>query len=151
MSSYQLLQVEHNRIYEVETMLRQYNFSNTLTIYPIAQKAYYSAKGNDDNITTAALEIRNLLEKFKGDLYLKAMRVTKENMTWEIMAERLCPRDKSFVGHAELIEQKAKHTDLTGPLSSKLKRREDKAPIHIDDLWTMTLDHMYIILKTIST
>jgi hypothetical protein len=114
-------------------------------------KASISAKSGIVERTAAANEIRILLEGIKAVLWEKARKWPKENMTWEMMAERLAKKGPGGTEYHELLSQEAKYLFLFGLLSSVGKDREGKSLNDIENIWAQTLDHIFTVLGLIKS
>jgi hypothetical protein len=90
--------------------------------------------------------MRNLLGGVEGDLFQLARSKDKENMTWELMIERLAKGVPKGHEYRELISQIAFRSTLVSRLSDVLKDREAGSENDIGHLWTQVLDHIHTIL-----
>jgi len=87
---------------------------------------------------TAANAMRNFLMKLKGELMEKTRHMELENITWKVMAARLCAGPNIQV----LLEQEHIHSDLNNWLSPVLKARHSAYSFR--ETWVRFLDHVYI-------
>jgi hypothetical protein len=114
------------------------SFENALNLYD-------SARGGVAELSAAALEMRNLIDGAQGVLFEKARKWPKENMTWDKMAERLCVHE--FV--ATVVDESKVHANLVGELSNMLKHRTRSDARDLQRVWTVVVDHLYVILTSI--
>jgi hypothetical protein len=101
--------------------------------------------------TAAALEIRTLLDEMQGFLFEKAHTQAKETITWNEMAKRLAKGVYAGHQYQGLITQGARHSALIDTLSRIAKDREGKLLNSVEDIWTQTLDHIFIVLGLIKS
>jgi hypothetical protein len=148
--AYKFLQRSHNRVDEVRELLRLSVSESTVQQFDVAVKAYYSAAGGAGERSAAALEMRTLLDNVQGDLFNKARQWPKENMTWPIMSNRLCPIASDPARYAELTAEEENRSRLMEYLSSILKRREGQTQKNIDDIWAIVLDHIFVVLNILN-
>lgn len=112
------------------------------------RKVYMAVRAQTGERTAAAMEIRTLLDGVKGELWERAKKWPKENMTWDIMADRLAVND--LTGHSkELMTQGKIRSSLIHRLSDIGKDREGGSATNLDYIWTEVLDHLYAILGLI--
>lgn len=109
---YRALQEKYNRRSEVRNLLER-KLPSLLSQFDRSASAYDTAKSQPEQIPTAALELRNLLDEFKGELIERARRYPKENMNWETMAERL-----GVIPDPPTGQDSSGTRSLTGPRSS---------------------------------
>jgi hypothetical protein len=146
--TYQILQHNHDRRLTVETLITE-NFPRLSSHFNIASSTFETAKSLADRIPSASNEMRVVLDKLKGELFEKARSRPKENMTWDVMAERLgkIPDPKSG---AQLIKDQEVHRDqLYGLLSQLLKKRDESERAELASLWVLFLDHLAVVLGSI--
>ncbi len=117
--------------------------------FETARVSYLAAKADVGEREAAGISMRNVLEHFKGDLFVLARKHENENMTWERMAERLARDGVGSVEHAELSKQKAEWNSLQSRLSQVAKGQKKGLVADLDDIWTKLLDHMFTILGII--
>jgi hypothetical protein len=146
--TYQILQQNHDRRVVVQRLITQ-NFPHLSSCFNVASSAFETAKSLADQIPSAANEMRVVLDKLKGELFEKARSWPKENMKWEVMAERLgkIPDPKSG---AQLIKDQEVYRDqLYGRLSQLLKERDESDRDELTSLWVLFLDDLALILGSI--
>lgn len=122
----------------------KYVTSSTLKRFDDAEKAYWCSKSDPDNRKEAALNMRNLLDGLKGDLFQLARSHNKENMTWEKMIKRLGIGVNNGDEHRALSNQKDVRGTLISYLTDIIKGRDPRT--NLDHLRTQVLDHIYIVL-----
>ncbi len=139
---YEELQRVQKRFEEVRDRMRKVLPMKVIQL-ELAYQTYYAAKSGIGERTAAALEMRTLLDQVQGELFQKAQRNPRENMTWETMAERLQP---DLVPSNLLKAQKQTRSDLVDELSVIAKQREGISTRDLNVVWTRWLDHLYIVL-----
>jgi hypothetical protein len=88
---------------------------------------------------SAAMEMRTFLYKLKGELFAKARMNAVENMTWELMAERL----GVGAGCEGLVEQGGAHGSVISTLTNIGKARY--STFSFTEAWTRFVDHVYVV------
>jgi len=147
LEKYHQLQEAQSRANDVRNLISNFGNQQTLERFDKADKSYSLFKAGTLPRTSAAAEMRTLLDGIKGDLFAKARRWPKENMTWKKMAERLT---KSDIEKDELIAQKKKRASLISRLSDVLKERESGSVTNLEYIWTQVLDHIFVVLNLVS-
>jgi hypothetical protein len=148
--SYNELQNAQARPNEVRALIERLNSPQTLQRFDRALSAHYAARSGTGQRTAAASEMRTLLDGLQGDLFARARKWKKENMTWATMAERLSKGKSGQTEQQELANQEAARTRLISQLSDVLKNREGSSSMNLDNLWAQVLDHIYIVLGLIN-
>jgi hypothetical protein len=146
-SDYQRIQDSQSRHIKVRSLLQPFNREELLQAFDSAYKAYIAAKSGTMNDSAAASEIRTFLYKLKGELFEVARRMPRENMTWSRMSHRLAK------GNSEEGILAARHKFeliLEDQLSNLLKLREGERNDTLGNIWPRVLDHVYIILNSVS-
>jgi len=110
-----------------------------------AKKSVQSAKVGSDERTKAGNEMRNLLNHLKGDLFEKARKTPRENMSWQIMVDRLGIGEEGEVEQQELMKQKEKWHSLQIRLTDITKNQEGGYVTDIEATWRQLIDHIYTI------
>ena len=85
------------------------------------------------------MEMRTFLYKLKGELFSKAREHPGENMTWELMAERLSPAS----GRQIVLDQESAHSSLTDTLSRVGKGRP--SAFDFNEAWARFVDHVFSV------
>jgi hypothetical protein len=148
-SAYRSLQEKHGRSEKVRNLIQSLDNDNTLERFERAINAWTAVKSGTGERAAVATEMRTLLDGVKGVLFEKARAYQGENMTWEEMAKRLSKESETWAEEQALIEQNVKRSILLDKLSTVLKDREGETLADLDDLCTMVLDHLYIVLQLI--
>ncbi|MCI0527531.1 MAG: hypothetical protein L0Y56_08830 [Nitrospira sp.] len=146
---YHQLHITQNRPEAVRSLIEKLNNPQTLERFDEALKAYLTTKAGTEKHSTAGKEMRNLLDGVKGDLFKIARKWPKENMNWQVMAERLVIGEVAGMEYHELINQGPIRSSLIDRLSDILKEREGGSFTNLDNVWTQVLDHIYITLGLI--
>ncbi len=148
-TAYRSLQEKHGRPEKVRNLIRSLDNQNTLERFERAINAWTAVKSGTGERAAVATEMRTLLDGVKGVLFEKARARQGENMTWEEMAKRLSKESETGAEEQALVDQNGKRSILLDKLSTVLKDREGETLTDIDDLCTMVLDHLYIVLQLI--
>ena len=146
--SYQQMQIAHNRPEEVNQLLQKINSVTLKERYEKASKGYYAVKSGTEDWTAVASEMRNFVMGLKGELFEKARKQPRENMTWDVMAERLSKGGKDSVEHQELKDQMKTYDELIDILSPALKDRKNNSS-DVEIIWSRILDHIYVVIGLI--
>ena len=118
-------------------------FPTVVSKFDLARRAYQQHELGTGEVTSAALEMRTVLDAVKGELFKRARKTSKENMTWEEMSARLASNMDS---RETLLKQGKIRSTLYEDLSQVAKQRGVRS---IDSLWTQTLDHLFVVLAEI--
>lgn len=146
---YRNLQVAQDRPQEVRRLVERLRQSQTLARFDTAYKSYLEIKAGGSR-AGAAGNVRTLLDGIKGDLFEKARKSPKENMTWETMAGRLVAGASADEDRKQLVLKLINHQSLVNRLSEVLKDREAGSLTNLDDLWTQVLDHIFTVLTLVN-
>ncbi len=148
LADYSELQRRHEREATVRRVLVR-RFPTSAAQFDTAAKVCLAAQADPTHIAAAANEARNLLDRFKGDLFETARRHRGENMTWERMTKRLVPGAMPSTTRPIVLVQEHARARLYESLSAILKKREALEPTKIEYLWAETLDHLYVVCTAI--
>jgi hypothetical protein len=140
--SYRILQDSHSRPDRVRELLTQ-KFPTVVERFDLARRTYRQHELGIGGVTSAALEMRTVLDAVKGELFASARKFSKENMTWEEMSNRLSSNTAS---RETLLKQGIIRSALYDELSQVAKQRGVRS---IESLWTQTLDHLFVVLAEI--
>lgn len=139
---YQHLQEAQGRI--VETRLRLLAvFPSLVQLFESAHRAHEIAKLSPNEVPSVAGEIRTLLDKFKGELFSKAVSHSHENMTWQTMSERLS--DEGSSERRMLLEQEDQRRQPYTELSEILKQRTPSDVTRLSSAWALVVDHIFVV------
>jgi hypothetical protein len=147
---YQAIQSEHNRSTDIRILLARFHNQGTSDRFERAEDSYMRFKAGVGERTAAAMEIRTFLDGLKGDLFQKAKKREKENMTWEEMAIILSKGGASSVECHEMVQQGKIRSSLISRLSDVGKNREGGSITDLNHIWTEALDHIYTVLNIIN-
>lgn len=143
--SYERLQRTQGRITEARSRLIAH-FPKLLEYFEQAETTYHLAAINPDDMPSAALAMRTLLDKLKGELFNKARHGTNENMTWATFAEQLARNEDA---RNTLLEEDERRIKLIDSLSSTLKKREASNSSPLSSVWPLVVDHIFIVCGSI--
>jgi len=114
-----------------------------------ARQEYAAAISDIGERIAAGIAMRNVLEHYKGDLFVRARNHLGENMTWERMAERLTFGKVGGIEHKELINQEVEWNLLQRRLSDVAKGQKHGLVVDLQDIWTKLVDHLFTVLGII--
>lgn len=141
--NFEELQQSQGRVGEARARLEA-QFPSLVGLFDLAEQAFRLAKLNDDEIPSAAGQMRTFLDKLKGELFDKARRGPNEkNMTWPMMAERLGGTATSQ--QTALLDQEVSRGPLIEDLSELLKRRTAPDVKMLSVAWTRVVDHVFAV------
>jgi hypothetical protein len=146
--SYRALQAAQDRAAMTRARLGAL-FPGVLAQFDTAARACELAKSRADDVPIAALEMRNLVDKLQGELFERARRAPKENMTWSTMIRVLAPEAHSLQHHA-LTNQAGQRQLLYSTLSNLLKRRGATDLTQLLEAWTFVVDHVFVVCGCVS-
>lgn len=144
---YQNIQQTQDRQSLVKQMIEKLENPSTVERYDRAVNAYSMYKSEIGERTSAAMEIRTLLDGVQGTLFEKAKKQPKENMTWGKMGSRLAGIVPDSENYKNFIYQYEIRSKLISRLSDIGKDREGGAATNLEFVWTQVLDHLYITLS----
>jgi len=147
--SYQELQQKQDRVSEVRRLIDMLGNPQTLERFERALASYHAAESSTGQRTSAAIEMRTLLDGIQGDLFEKARDHPGENMVWSTMAERLTKGEQGGVEEAELRGIQVSRSSLIDRLSRIGKDREGGSVTDLGHIWTQLLDHLYAVLSLV--
>lgn len=147
---YQKLQESHDLPKEVRSLIEKLKNSEVLRRFDEAEKTYWLLKAGPGKRTQLALELRTLLEGIQGYLFELARKTPKENMTWQIMADRLSKEGLGSIEHSVMLQQESIRSVLINDLSIIAKDREGKTLRDIENVRAKVLDHVSTILKLVN-
>lgn len=141
---YKSLQERYTRSDHVRDLLAK-RWPQVLPRFDAAVTAYKRCAINTGSDAAAAVEMRTTLDAVQGELFYKARLTPREKMNWDVMANRLAQDPiRCQVLQAQGLNREA----LMGYLSNMAKRRPgNKTPMpNIDALWTMWIDHLFLVI-----
>lgn len=109
------LEASQKRQSDIRYLLGKLCNQSTSDHFEEAHKDFYSYKGGVGDKKKVALSLRNFIDGVKGDLWDKVKSHEKENMTWEIISNRLIKESASAEEKEILIEQQGKRSALISP------------------------------------
>jgi len=143
---YSSIQQAQDRVKNVSKLIDKLGSPSTSEKFKRARNAYYAVKTGTGEQTSAAMEMRTLIDGVKGELFYKARKWPKEDMTWGTMAERLAKGGTGGTEHKTLLAQGSRHSSLICQLSNVGKDRIVGNP---ESLWVQVLDYLLIVLKLV--
>ena len=147
---YMKLQEKQERPKEVRSLLENLKDLNILERFDDTCRVFWDFQNQTGTRESAANHMRNLIAGVFGNLKNIALRWPNENMNWEIMADHLAIDGNGSIFFRNLINQGEKRSRLLGELADVLKDMEGKKYYDLEDLWTRTLDHIYVVLTSVN-
>jgi hypothetical protein len=141
-------QESQNRPSEVRDMLTKLDDANLVSRFDAALKSMGLSKAGVGSRTSAATDMRTLIDGLKGVLLQNAQLQPKENMTWPEMARRLTRGAPGGDEERELIRQEEIRARLYSRLSDVLKDRESGSITDVSLIWLEVLNHIYAVLRS---
>lgn len=148
-AEYDQIQKKQDREAEVGKLIIERTSPGSHERFERAKVALAAERAQVAERTATGNEVRNLLLGLKGDLFEKARKWDKENMTWPVMARRLAKGGEDSDEATELTNQGHVHAALLDRLASVAKDREVGSLTNLDFIWTETLDHLFVVLSFI--
>ena len=145
---YRQLQETHHRRAKVRDLIQDV-VPAVLDRFNRAHHAVEQFRVGTGTKSAAASEIRNLVDGLQGELFQKARRSPRENMTWREMANRLVPGSKG-TNDAVVHQERVKHS-LYEDLSQVAKLREGRTERRIEDLRARAIDHVFTVLSSVKS
>ncbi|MDH4162184.1 MAG: hypothetical protein OEW15_05780 [Nitrospirota bacterium] len=148
LEKYDAIQTAHQREEDVLALLKKLNVEYVVGLFTKTKQYVYESKNNPQKITSAANEMRNLLLKFKGELFDKARANNQEkSMDWGKMSSRLSDGDAGI--EQQLLIQEKAYSRLNVDLSNLLKERHQAMLIELHNAWVLLLDHIFVTIGLI--
>lgn len=145
---YMRIQTRNDRKAETRRRL-DHRFPSLVPCFDTAAASAERAKSQPDQIPLAAIEARNLLDKLKGELWKEARRSVRENMTWDLMSDRLGAVPDHNSASQALRDQETHRSYLFERLSDLAKHREGMFSQDLNTLWPLILDHIFVVCGSI--
>lgn len=147
---YETLQRQQDRRMHARERLKNH-FPSLVELFDLAEHKLQLAKGDHNQIPGAATEMRNLLDRLRGKLFAKAKHRPKENMTWTIMAERLCGEDERR--RHSLLDQEVLDCQIRRQLGDLVHRQIELDAREILIVWLLIVDFVFVVcdLKSAAT
>lgn len=138
--SYKSFQNKYDLVEEINQKLSNLNFSNTQVRFNDAFNSLQRYKNGILSETSTAIEIRTFLDGLKGDLFELAKNHHNENMTLDILGNRL----SSIYGipsiNQTIINNLFKLGSLKNRLSEIGKDRVKSSIVNLESIWVEVLD-----------
>lgn len=147
-ASYVELHQRQNRITTVKCLLNKLD-NNLVDELELAEKELRHFKNKTSDVIAPATALRNVLQHFKGQLFLKARNTPKETPNWSIMAGRIVITGVSTPEHNTLENEKTTNSQLYDRLSRILKGNLNAASSDMDNIFIEVTDHIFTVLSLI--
>ncbi|MHB8843324.1 MAG: hypothetical protein ACYC7L_01120 [Nitrospirota bacterium] len=145
LEKYNHMQMSHMREEEVSVLLMSLKIDYLNSLFARTKQLVYEAKSNPLKNAAAGNEMRNLMLKFKGELFAKSrINESEKNVTWEKMSSRLSGGD-AYIEQELLLQEKA-YGQLNDVLSDLLKERHQIVSGEVQSAWVQLLDHLFVTL-----
>ena len=142
------LQRKQDRMDTVKTLLHQLN-QDLISELELSEKELLHFKNGTADVLAPAYALRNVLQHFKGQLFLKARNTPKDTPNWTDMAKRLAIRGVSSPEHSTLEAEGHTHTHLYNRLSLISKGNLEATSADIENILIEVVDHFYTVLSLI--
>lgn len=139
---YEALQQRQDRYTKARERLKDH-FPSLVDLLDLAEHKLQLAKGDHNQIPGAATEMRNLLDRLRGELIAKARRGPKENMNWTAMAERLSQGDRHR--QQTLLDQELLDSQIRGQLGDLVHRQTALDARKLAIVWLLIVDFVYAV------
>jgi len=139
---YNNLQQSQGRLQDAKARLGKL-FPHLVLFFVGVERAYHTSSMREEDWTHAATDMRNLIEKLKGELLDKARRTDKETPNWKTMVDRLTV-EGSFQRNTLLAEERNR-AELYDLLSRITKYRNPVTRNPLVEVWPRVVDHVYIV------
>ncbi|MCL4552067.1 MAG: hypothetical protein M1305_00710 [Candidatus Marsarchaeota archaeon] len=144
------LQQSQERTGEVRKALVKLKNRSIIDRFEEAEKAYFAAKSQTGKTEAAGNAIRILVDGVKGELFELARNNPKENMTWQIMTDRLSKGKAKSPEHEALLTQGYVRSQIYSELSTVSKNREGGLGNRsLELIWAAVLEHINAVLGLI--
>ncbi len=149
MAEFEGLQDKYDRPMELRMAIERLRSPRLLQRLDNAIRSYESYQTGNGSRTSAAGDMRTLLDGLKGDLYNFAKQHPGENMTWKKMASRLALGGSPGSQYDELVQLEQSRSSFVSRLSTILKDREAGSLTDLDQLWLELQNHLLAVLGLI--
>jgi hypothetical protein len=146
--SYIVLQDKQNRVATVKFMLEKLD-QRLVDEFELAEREFQHFKNSTAEIIAPAGALRNVLQHFKGQVFLRARNTPKETPNWTIMASRLVIIDFPSPEHSSLEKEEKTHGQLYGRLSDIFKGKLAATATDIENIFIEVTDHFFTVLSLI--
>jgi hypothetical protein len=149
-AEYHALQASQNRPNRVKALLIKIYGDSTDVCrkFEVAKRAHQNAQVGVGERSSAAMEMRTLVDVLQAELFKKArQRNAEQNLTWTQLADRLVSPETRAEAHKTMVDQGSNRARLIDSLSAVGKQRKGSgSESSLEDLWAEVLDHLYIVL-----
>ena len=146
--SYIELQNKQHRVATVKSMLEKLD-PKLVDEFELAEKEFQHFKNNTAEVIVPAGMLRNVLQHFKGQIFLKARNTHKETPNWSIMASRLVVSGAPSPEHSTLAGEERTHSQLYDRLSQIFKGNLAATATDIENIFVEVTDHFFTVLSLI--
>ena len=146
--SYIELQEKQNRVATVKTMLKKLD-PGLVGEFELAEREFQHFKNNSAEVIVPAGALRNVLQHFKGQIFLRARNTPKETPNWSIMANRLVISGVPSPEHSTLEGESGTHGQLYDRLSRIFKGNLAATAKDIENIFVEVTDHFFTVLSLI--
>lgn len=146
--SYIELHEKQNRVTTVKSMLEKLD-PKLFVEFELAEREFQHFKNNTAEVNIPAGALRNVLQHFKGQLFLKARNTPKETPNWAIMASRLVITGVPSPEHSTLVGEERAHSQLYDRLSRIFKGNLAATVTDIERIFVEVTDHFFTVLSLV--
>ncbi len=144
--SYRKLEEELNFPTEISSMLERLD-PELKKLFDLSEKSFYQFEKKELD-TYSGIAMRNVLEKYKGRLFTKAMRADEQKIKWETMVDRLSNYQKGTLEYQLLLREEQNWQNIHKNLSDLLKSQTN-SEYGIEQAHINLISHMYVVLSLV--
>jgi hypothetical protein len=146
-ASLEKLDSVYQKIDELRALIRKLGSGGLDERFDRARASYESCRiGTTDRIA-AASNMRTLLHGVEGELYERARKQPKEDMTWQRMSRRLAPESPQY--ETVLLSEQT-FSKLLSTLSDVLKDREGETKANLEAVWLEMQSFLIAVIGSIT-
>jgi len=146
---YLALQAAQKRESDVAGLIEALGSTSSLERFHAAVRSLAGCRAGTATPSSAAGDIRTLLDGVQGDLFAKARKWEKENMTWEEMSGRLAIGGHLSPSLQQLLTHSPIRSSLMHRLGNIVHERPPGTPGQVQSLWAEALDHLFVVLRSV--
>jgi len=148
---YQNIQKDQSREQDVSYKLHKFD-GNTAVLFEKSMSDIKNCMATSQGYEKAALSMRNTLDKFKGELFEKALPSSNipKNQKWETMAREITRTSKTELSRLTIMNEEVVYDKMYSELSVILKERKlISSAFKFSNMSTEYIDHIFSILNSI--
>ncbi len=147
--TYKKLQFETGISQKVRSLLAVLN-PELVERFNLIEKSYSLSTSVMEKDTKVGISMRNLLEKYRGELWKRAKRANEQKIIWRTIVDRLSKEPPGTHGYNTLLKQEEIYKSLHEKLTHLAKYNETQVGSHADEaLHSELLNHLFTVLSSI--